>query len=116
MRLTLPYRVRCEPSAVKGKLQPKIEAKAATLEAAKDVANDPEDEDFQTVLRVQLKKILDGEPTLAAEIAQILSENSPTGTGGDNIQQNVSGTGNQAIGKMEDNAKAINRVDGDVNM
>jgi hypothetical protein len=98
------------------KLQPKVEGKAAALEATKDVANDPEDEDLQTALRVQLKKILAGEPTLAAEIAQILSEKSPTGTGADNIQHNVSGTGNQAIGKMEGNAKAIGTVHGNVSM
>ncbi len=99
-----------------GKLQPKVEGKAATLEAAKDVANDPEDEDLQTALRVQLKKILEREPTLAAEIAQILSEKSTTGAGGDNTQQYVSGTGNQAIGKMEGNAKAIGKVHGNVSM
>ena len=98
------------------KLQPKVEAKAATLEAAKEVANNPEDEDLQAVLRVQLKKILEGEPTLAAEIAQILSEKATTGTSGDHIQQNVSGTDNQAIGKMEGNAKAIGKVHGNVNM
>ncbi|MBU7582617.1 MAG: hypothetical protein KAF91_06845 [Nostoc sp. TH1S01] len=98
------------------KLQPKVEGKAAALEAAQDVANAPEDEDLQTALRVQLKKILTGEPTLAEEIAQILSEKTTTGTGGDNIQQDVSGTGNQVIGKMEDNAKAIGKVHGNVNM
>ena len=103
-------------TVVWSKLQPKVEGKAATLEAAKDVANDPEDEDLQTALRVQLKKILEGEPTLAAEIAQILSEKSTTGTGGDNIQQDASGTGNQVIGKMEGNAKAIGKVHGNVNM
>ncbi|MDM9583670.1 CHAT domain-containing protein [Nostoc sp. GT001] len=103
-------------TVVWSKLQPKVEGKAAALEAAKDVANDPEDEDLQTALRVQLKKILEGEPTLAAEIAQILSEKSITGTDGDNIQQDVSGTGNQVIGKMDGNAKAIGRVHGNVNM
>lgn len=98
------------------KLQPKVEGKAAAWEAAQDIANNPEDEDLQAVLRVQLKKILDGEPTLAAEIAQILSEKSTTGTGGDRIRQDVSGTGNQAIGKMAGNAKAIGKVHGNVNM
>lgn len=98
------------------KLQPKVEGKPAALEAAKDVANDPENEDLQTALRVQLKKILEGEPTLVAEIAQILLEKSTTGAGGDHIQQNVGGTGNQGIGKMEGNAKAIGKVQGNVNM
>jgi len=53
---------------------------------------------------------------LAAEISEILSENSLTGTGGYNIQQDVSGTGNLAIGKMEGNAKAVGTVHGNINM
>ncbi|MEM9927351.1 MAG: CHAT domain-containing protein [Cyanobacteria bacterium P01_D01_bin.50] len=72
-------------TAIWSKLQPKVEAKAATLEAAKDVADDPEDEDLQTALRVQLKKILSAEPELAAEIAKILEEPVPQ-PAGDNIQ------------------------------
>jgi hypothetical protein len=99
-----------------GKLLPRVESKAAALEATKDVANDPENEDLQTVLRVQLKKIFSEEPTLAAEIAQILSEISTTGTDVDNIQQDVNGTGNQVIGKMEGNAKAVGSVHGNVSM
>jgi len=102
--------------AIWAKLQPKVKAKEAAQEAAGDVADNPEDEDSQAALRVQLKKILQGEPTLAAAIAEILSENSPTGTGGDNIQQDVSGTDNQAIVKMGGNAKAVGTVHGDVNM
>ena len=102
--------------AIWAKLQPKVKAKEAAQEAAGDVAENPEDEDYQAVLRVQLKKILQGEPTLAAEIAEILSEDSLTETGGDNIQQDVSGTGNQAIGKIGGNAKAVGTEHGDVNM
>ncbi|GEM_PF-2045802 len=103
-------------TAVWSKLQPKVEAKPASLEAAQDVANNPEDEDSQAALRRQLTKILESDSQLKAEIAQVLSENDLTGTDGNNIEQNVSGTGNQTIGKMEGNAKAIGTVQGNVNM
>ena len=40
------------------KLSPRIEAKESAKEAAIDVANNPDDEDLQAALRVQLKKLL----------------------------------------------------------
>ncbi|WP_414589177.1 CHAT domain-containing protein [Scytonema sp. PCC 10023] len=98
-----------------GKLQPKVEAKEATQEAAMDLVKNPLDEDSQAALRQQLKKILERDSSLAAEIAQIFQEQSTT-VGGDNIHQDISGTGNQVIGKMEGNAKAIGKVHGNVNM
>ncbi len=71
--------------ALWAKLQPKVKAKEAAKEASGDVAQNPEDEDSQAALRVQLKKILSADPELAAEIAQILqSESAPSGD--DNIQ------------------------------
>ncbi|AFZ56378.1 hypothetical protein H6G54_10740 [Anabaena cylindrica FACHB-243] len=54
------------------KLQPKVEAKEAAKEAAEDVAKNPDDEDLQVSLRVQLKKILEADTALAEEIAKIL--------------------------------------------
>lgn len=73
--------------AIWDKLQPKVKAKEAAFEAVVDVANKPEDEDFQTVLRVQLKKILEADKELAAEITKILEESAPQQTG-DNIEMN----------------------------
>jgi hypothetical protein len=99
-----------------GKLQPKVEAKEAAQEAAMDVAKNPEDEDSQAALRQQLKKILERDSSLAAEIAEIFQEQSTTAGGSDSIHQDVSGTGNQVIGKMEGNAKAIGKVHGNVKM
>ncbi|WGV24742.1 hypothetical protein [Halotia branconii] len=66
------------------KLHPQVEAKAAAKEVATDVATNPDDEDLQASLRVQLKKILDADKTLAQEIAQILQ--ASTDKPGDNIQ------------------------------
>ncbi|ABA19856.1 conserved hypothetical protein [Trichormus variabilis ATCC 29413] len=88
--------------AIWGKLQPKVEAKEAAKEAAADVAQKPEDEDLQASLRVQLKKILDADTTLAEEIAQILqatksndsSVNLNAQAYGESIQINTAGNVN----------------------
>lgn len=89
-----------------GKLQPKVEVKPATLEAAKDVASNPEDEDFQTALRVQLKKLLEQDESLVNEILQIMKTDSSTGTSNiPNIEQQ--GTIHQTAG---DNSKQIGQI------
>jgi len=59
--------------ALWGKLRHKVEAKPAAQEAVQDVAADPQDEDAQAALRLQLKKLL-RDKTLAAEIAQVLED------------------------------------------
>ncbi|MBD2210223.1 hypothetical protein H6G27_10065 [Nostoc linckia FACHB-104] len=60
--------------AIWAKLLPKVEAKEAAKEAAADVAQNPDDEDLQASLRVQIKKILDSDTALAEEIAKIWQE------------------------------------------
>lgn len=60
--------------AIWAKLHPKVEAKVAAQEAAADVAKNPEDEDLQAALRVQLKKLLEEDKALADEITKILQE------------------------------------------
>ncbi len=50
-----------------GTLRPKVEARPAAQEAVQDVAQSPADPDAQAALRLQLKKILAEDPTLAAE-------------------------------------------------
>ncbi|MBD2194753.1 MULTISPECIES: hypothetical protein [Calothrix] len=57
--------------AIWEKLQPKVEKKVAAKEAAADLAQNPDDEDLQASLRVQIKKILDADTVLADEIAKI---------------------------------------------
>lgn len=90
--------------AIWAKLQPKVEAKEAAKEAATDVAERPENEDLQASLRVQLKKILDADPALAEEIAQILQAGS--NQSGDNIQMNANAYDQSTlkqVGKIEAN-------------
>ena len=97
------------------RLWPKVKAKAAAKEAAEDVAKDPNDADSVAALRGQLKKILEGDQALAAEVAALLkvAEADAQGTW---IQQSVTGHGNQVIGTMSGNAKAIGSVTGDVTL
>lgn len=102
--------------AIWAKLHPRVEAKEAAKEAVVDLAANPEDEDLQTALRVQLKKILDSDPTLAAEVTQLLKEATDTGASGTNIQVSVSGTGNVGFGSLQGGSKAIGKVEGDVTM
>ncbi len=75
------------------KLRPKVEEKPAAAEAAQDVAKAPEDADSQAALRVQLRKILEADPSLAAEISKLLEAAGPKTT----YQAEVHGSG--AIGQ-----------------
>ena len=75
------------------KLQPKVEAKPAALEAAQDVAHAPEDEDLQAALRVQLKKLLTEDQSLAEEVSRWLEQGKAAG-----ITVTASGDGSVAIG------------------
>jgi hypothetical protein len=85
------------------KISPKVEAKPAALEAVTDVVKSPDDADYQTALKVQLKKLIDGDPELADTIAQILATGSD-GISGSQIVQNVVGNHNQSIGQNYGNA------------
>jgi len=60
--------------AIWTKLHPHIEAKAAAMEAVTDLTNHPDDVDFQASFRVQLKKILEADPELSADITKILAD------------------------------------------
>src|SRR2546423_82465 len=55
-----------------GRLRPTLVAKPAAQEAAQDVAKSPGDEEAQTVLRVQLRKLLIEDSALAEEISRLM--------------------------------------------
>jgi hypothetical protein len=82
------------------KLSSKVEAKEAAKEAAIDVANNPEDQDSQAALRVQLKKLLEQDKELEGAIAKILADTPPEVIAGVQITQNVTGNKNLTIGQM----------------
>jgi len=75
------------------KLKPEVEAKPAALEAAQDVAHAPEDEDLQAALRVQLKKLLTEDQSLAEEVSRWLEQGKAAG-----ITVTASGERSVAIG------------------
>ncbi|TVP64353.1 MAG: hypothetical protein EA342_16680 [Leptolyngbya sp. LCM1.Bin17] len=99
--------------AVWEKLHPKVEAKAAAQEAVTDLAATPEDEDLQTALRVQLKKLLASDAALAEAIGQILQADAADGTPGIQIVQTVTGNQNQVIGQVT-GGKVLGRVTDDI--
>lgn len=90
--------------AIWAKLQPHVSAKPAALKAVVDVAKNPLDEDSQeAALHQQLKKILESDTVLAAEISKILEESviQPTG---DNIQmsgQSYDQSSFKQVGKIQ---------------
>ena len=81
-------------------LKPKIEAKESAKEAVVDAANDPEDEDSQTVLRVQIKKLLVDDEALANQLANILQVDGSNIAPTNQIIHNVKGIQNLFIGQM----------------
>ncbi len=82
------------------RMKSKVEEKPAALEAAQDLATNPNDADSQATLRNQLKKLLNEDQSFATEIEQLFnkakevsgSQVSATHGGiafGDNAQGNV---------------------------
>ena len=88
------------------KLKSKVEAKPAALEAAQDVAHAPEDEELQTALRVQLRKLLTEDQSLAEEVSRWLEQGKAAGI-------TASGERSVAIGG---DVKGSTIVTGDGNM
>jgi len=72
------------------KLRPKVEAKPAALEAAQDTAAHPDDEDALAALRLQLKKLLAEDESLAKELARLLTQSGPAG-------QTVTASGSRSV-------------------
>ena len=75
------------------KLKPKVDAKPAALEAVHDAAKTPGDEDLQAALRVQLKKLLTEDQSLAEEVSRWLEQGKAAG-----ITVTASGERSVAIG------------------
>jgi hypothetical protein len=61
------------------KLRHKVEARPAALEAVQDAADHPNDEDALAALRLQLKKLLAEDDSLAQELARLLPRSGPAG-------------------------------------
>jgi hypothetical protein len=89
-----------------GKLQPKVAAKPIVQAAVEDVAKSPEDQDSQTVLEIQMKKMLNEDQEFAKEIFRLMQEEKEQAPGTTNIVQNV-GDNSTVFGQIQ-NAGGIN--------
>lgn len=76
------------------KLRAKVEAKPAAIEAAQEVAKNPDDVDAQAALRLQLRKLLEGDATLAEEVYQLVEKAQAAG-----VTVTASGDRSVAIGR-----------------
>src|SRR5215207_1151237 len=86
------------------KLKPKVEANPAALAAAQDVAQAPEDGDLQAVLRVQLKKLLTEDQSLAEDVSRWLEQGKAAGI-------SVSAIGDRSVAIGRDFQGTINTGD-----
>ena len=83
------------------KLNPKLESKPMAQGAAQELAENPEDEDAREVLAKQLKKLLESDPTLMADISQLFNEKSETVQKVVTISQQWTGDRNIVIGQVD---------------
>ena len=67
-------------SALWSVLHPRVAAVPSAQDAARDVADTPEDPDARAALRLQLRKLLAADPPLAAELAKVWEQTQPRGT------------------------------------
>ncbi|MEU9888846.1 hypothetical protein [Sphaerisporangium sp. NPDC051011] len=79
-------------------LRGKVGEKPAAQEAVADVAEDPDDEDLRTILRIQLKRLLAEDPELTAEVERLWRQ-APAAAGVTVTNVTASGTGSVAIGR-----------------
>ena len=79
-----------QAKALWDKLRPKVEAKPAALEAAQDAATHPDDEDTLAALRLQLKKLLAEDESLAQEMTRLLEQARAAG-------KNVTASGSRSV-------------------
>jgi ATP/maltotriose-dependent transcriptional regulator MalT len=61
------------------RLHPKLEQSPAALQAAQQVADQPDDQDWQAALRAQLKMLLEEDHSLAEELGSALEKGQQAG-------------------------------------
>lgn len=93
--------------ALWAKLHPKTEAKSAVKEAVQEVAAAPDDEDARAALRLQLKKILAEDESMAQEISEMQREMRRAGV-------NVAAIGERSVA-IGGNVSGSNIMTGDQN-
>lgn len=86
--------------AVWSKLHPKVEAKEDLKLATEQVAAKPESNARKAVLQEELETLLKENPDLAVAITQILQEDAPDGTPGNQVIQTITGDQNRFTGQV----------------
>ena len=76
-----------------------VAQKEAAQEAVDDVSLHPDDEQLRTVLQVQLRKLLEQDADLAAEVGRLWTEAEAAGAPAVSIRVTASGAGSVAIGR-----------------
>lgn len=93
--------------ALWAKLRPSAEVKPAAQEAVQGVAAAPEDEDARAALRVQLKKLLAEDESLAREVSEMQREMRQAGV-------NIAAIGDRSVA-IGGNVSGSNIITGDQN-
>jgi hypothetical protein len=88
---------------------PSVEAKPSALEAAQDVADQPDDERRRAALEVQLEKLLGADSALAADVERLFADAQAA-----NVV--VAVTGDRAVGAGRDIRDSTIVTGGDVNI
>jgi hypothetical protein len=88
-------------TTVWAKLRPNLSSKTDIKVAVEQVANKPDSEARQAVLKEELETLLRANPDLATEISEILQNNIPVNSNSVQITQNVKNTYmSQIIGQV----------------
>ncbi|MGI0484341.1 hypothetical protein ACN4EK_02825 [Pantanalinema rosaneae CENA516] len=101
--------------AVWSKLHPEIETKEDLKMAAEQVATKPDSKARKAVFQEELETLLKDNSDLATAIAQILQEDAPDGTSGNQIIQTVTGDQNQVLGQVT-GGNVLGNVQGNVTL
>lgn len=84
------------------KLLTKFSNRPAALEAAQDLAKQPDNADNQTVMRVQLAKMFEADRDFAAEVEHLVTEANRAG-----ITMNITASGERSVAAQNINAPVI---------
>jgi hypothetical protein len=94
------------------RLRGKVEAKEAAREAVEDLAAAPDDEDLRIALKVQLRKLLDEDSELAADVERLWREAQLAGAPQLVNTVTASGAGAVAIGGYATGSTVTTSVQG----
>lgn len=105
-----------QAKAAWNKLYPHIEVTADAKAATAGLAADPTSPGRKIVLQEELEKLLQNNPSLAAEIAKSLQSKPQAHQDQIHIQQSIAGNGNQTIGHVSGQSQVMRDVHGPVSI